>query len=82
MPCFLQVSLSVAPVSPGVQSHGSRAGVSQRTQTEPRRSRETRKTRGVFRKPESELAAGSHLQETRQTQEAARDPQTGRGTQT
>ncbi|KAG7214243.1 hypothetical protein INR49_023231 [Caranx melampygus] len=36
-----------------------------------------REARGVPGEPEPELAAGPHLQETRQTQETARDPQAG-----
>lgn len=77
---WLQVSLGVAPLPPGVPSHSSRSGVPQRVQTGAGRGARVPEAPGIHGEPKSELPAGPRLQETRQTQEAARDPQAGLGT--
>lgn len=73
----MQVPLGVASVPAGVPGRRSRAGVSQRSPAGARRRGEAR---GVPGEPKSERTAGTHIQETRQAQEAARDPPTGLGT--
>lgn len=70
----------MAAVAAGVPCHGSRSGVSQRVQAAARRRVRLGEARRVPGEPKSELAARTHVQETRQTQETARDPQAGHGT--
>lgn len=70
----------MASVAVGVPCHGSRSGVSQRVQAAARRRVRLGEAGGVPGEPKSELAARTHIQETCETQETARDPQAGNGT--